>query len=857
MKKNTFRFSHAKFAAVCALAQLGMLTTLAKGGTPSPSQLSFISIAPCRAVDTRASAGFSGQFGAPTMASGETRSFQLWNGANCTGIPSTAQAYSVNVTVVPPGPLYYLSTWATGSAQPLVSTLNAPFGGVVANAAMIPAGTNGAVSIYVTNTTDVIVDVTGYYLATTGITGATGPDGPAGPQGAPGPTGATGPAGATGPTGPIGVTGPAGPAGATGSTGATGSAGPTGATGPQGVTFRQTWSGGTAYLIGDAVFYNGSSYISLTNNSALQPDTSPSDWSLLAQQGTPGVAGGTGPAGPIGVTGPAGPAGATGSTGATGATGAPGPQGVTFRQTWNGSTAYLIGDAVFYNGSSYISLTNNSAMQPDVSTSDWSLLAQQGTAGTAGETGPAGPAGSTGSTGPQGAAGPQGPTGAAGATGATGNTGATGEQGPPVTFRQAWAIGTAYAIGDAVFFGGSSYISLTNNLGLQPDTYTSDWSLLAQQGNAGAAGETGPAGPTGPAGSTGAAGATGATGTTGATGATGSAGANGAAGPAGTISVGTVTTGAAGSSASVTNSGTSSAATLNFTIPQGVAGSASVYGDGSDTTTAGVCDITSSTNWITTDPGTGIQCTDFTIASGRTLTVPSGTIIRATGTVTITGTLTVGNGTLASGGGAGWVASAPSLIVLSNTAEGNPGIAWPSATWRHLLKPGPTGGANGGNSLYSGPGGGSLVIAAAGAISVSGTINGNGFAGTDDPQGAAGGGGGGGVVIIASKTSVTLTGTINANGANGASAVATANTSGGGGGGGVIHLLAPSGQVNTAGGTRNVNGGSGGGTDNGDGNGFGGGASGGNGTAGGTTSTASAGLKLITLVADPSTLFVP
>ncbi len=55
----------------------------------------------------------------------------------------------------------------------------------------------------------------------------------------------------------------------------------------------------------------------------------------------------------------------------------------------------------------------------------------------------------------------------------------------------------------------------------------------------------------------------------------GIAGDNGAAGSAGaaaTIAVGTTTTGAAGSSASVTNSGSSSAATFNFTIPQGAVG---------------------------------------------------------------------------------------------------------------------------------------------------------------------------------------------------------------------------------------------------------------------------------------------
>lgn len=46
----------------------------------------------------------------------------------------------------------------------------------------------------------------------------------------------------------------------------------------------------------------------------------------------------------------------------------------------------------------------------------------------------------------------------------------------------------------------------------------------------------------------------------------------GPAGAAATVTIGTVTTGQPGSAASVTNSGTSSAAVLNFTIPQGATG---------------------------------------------------------------------------------------------------------------------------------------------------------------------------------------------------------------------------------------------------------------------------------------------
>lgn len=76
-------------------------------------------------------------------------------------------------------------------------------------------------------------------------------------------------------------------------------------------------------------------------------------------------------------------------------------------------------------------------------------------------------------------------------------------------------------------------------------------------------------GPQGPAGPTGATGATGATGPQGPKGDTGD---TGPAGAAATITVGTVTTGAPTDPVVVTNSGTTSAAILNFTIPKGDTG---------------------------------------------------------------------------------------------------------------------------------------------------------------------------------------------------------------------------------------------------------------------------------------------
>jgi len=45
----------------------------------------------------------------------------------------------------------------------VVSTLNATTGAVTANAAIVPAGTNGGVTVYTTNKIDLIIDVSGYY----------------------------------------------------------------------------------------------------------------------------------------------------------------------------------------------------------------------------------------------------------------------------------------------------------------------------------------------------------------------------------------------------------------------------------------------------------------------------------------------------------------------------------------------------------------------------------------------------------------------------------------------------------------------------------------------------------------------
>jgi hypothetical protein len=128
---------------------------------PPAAGLQFYPLTPCRVADTRTFAGFTGLQGPPYMMAKTSRSFPV---AGLCGAPATAAAYALNVTVVPlTDYLGYLTTWPAGLPQPVASTLNSWTGTVVANAAIVPAGTNGAISIYVSDDTDVLFDINGYF----------------------------------------------------------------------------------------------------------------------------------------------------------------------------------------------------------------------------------------------------------------------------------------------------------------------------------------------------------------------------------------------------------------------------------------------------------------------------------------------------------------------------------------------------------------------------------------------------------------------------------------------------------------------------------------------------------------------
>jgi len=119
--------------------------------------LTFISTGPCRLMDTR-----SGNPG--TMAGGTTMVVNIPQDPSCE-IPNTALAYALNITAVPTGPMGYVTVWPDGMTQPNISTLNAYDGRIKAVGTIVGAGNNNAIDIFASDATDIVMDISGYFVA--------------------------------------------------------------------------------------------------------------------------------------------------------------------------------------------------------------------------------------------------------------------------------------------------------------------------------------------------------------------------------------------------------------------------------------------------------------------------------------------------------------------------------------------------------------------------------------------------------------------------------------------------------------------------------------------------------------------
>lgn len=128
-------------------------------GCPAP--VGFFTVFPCRLLDTRDLP--PGPFGAPSLSAGEARSVSVLN--RC-GLPATAKALSLNVTVTEPLAPGYVTIFPGGTPVPPTSTVNYVPGQTRANNAIIPVGAAGDLTAFcgqMTGTVHVILDVNGYF----------------------------------------------------------------------------------------------------------------------------------------------------------------------------------------------------------------------------------------------------------------------------------------------------------------------------------------------------------------------------------------------------------------------------------------------------------------------------------------------------------------------------------------------------------------------------------------------------------------------------------------------------------------------------------------------------------------------
>ena len=224
-------------AAVAVTLGAGGLFAVQAAETPSV----FVPITPTRVLDTRdaTNVGLAGQF-----VKGVSRKLKLTGTIDTSVgkrevVPAGATAVVYNVTVVVPSDSGYVALRpGFASGKPSTSSINFAAGVVAANGGTVKLPTSGpsagTIDIFFKggatgSSTDILLDITGYYAPGTGGAGSQGPEGPPGPQG---PRGTRGPAGAPGAPGPprTGRKDANGSQGRTDLTGLEGAQGPTGRT---------------------------------------------------------------------------------------------------------------------------------------------------------------------------------------------------------------------------------------------------------------------------------------------------------------------------------------------------------------------------------------------------------------------------------------------------------------------------------------------------------------------------------------------------------------------------------------------------------------------------------------------------
>ncbi len=135
----------------------GPVARIASAAPPAGAS-SFIAVTPSRLVDTRAG---EGAFGFARISSNVIRV----KVAGLGGVPTTAVAAVLNVTIVDPVAAGFATVFPSGEPLPVASSLNADWPGrVIANMVTAKLGADGSVDIYTSVPMNLAVDISGAYV---------------------------------------------------------------------------------------------------------------------------------------------------------------------------------------------------------------------------------------------------------------------------------------------------------------------------------------------------------------------------------------------------------------------------------------------------------------------------------------------------------------------------------------------------------------------------------------------------------------------------------------------------------------------------------------------------------------------
>jgi hypothetical protein len=126
--------------------------------TTATTALEFYPVTPCRVVDTR---NANGPLGGPSLAGNTSRTFPLPTeflqfALDCPGVLAEPCSGAAGTAGIPNGV-------ADRAAAAGTANLSSVTGTVTASAAIVPAGTSGSIDVYASNSTDLIIDVNGYF----------------------------------------------------------------------------------------------------------------------------------------------------------------------------------------------------------------------------------------------------------------------------------------------------------------------------------------------------------------------------------------------------------------------------------------------------------------------------------------------------------------------------------------------------------------------------------------------------------------------------------------------------------------------------------------------------------------------